>query len=147
MRTHSFLSALLLILILASQALAQQEKISRIEFNSGTRTFRQQIIITPDSAISVEEDFRINLKPITSAKKLKEGEWKTILHCLEGVKLSEIDALKSPTDKRTYDAAAHGSIIITTENNKTYTHGFDDEEPHAKLKPLMRQILQYKKKK
>jgi hypothetical protein len=41
---------------------------------------------------------------------------------------------------RASDAAAHGSLIITTSDSKSYTHAFDDENPHQKFQPLMKQI-------
>jgi hypothetical protein len=121
--------------------------ITRIEFNSGSRTFRQQIIITSDSIVSVKEDFRINLKPVVKSGKATPAEWKNILQCLKDVALEEIPSLKSPSDKRTYDGASHGSIIITTRDRRSFTHDFDDENPHAKLQPLMKQILKTRDKK
>lgn len=129
-------------IIAANDGYAQKpENIQRIEFNSGARSFRQQVILTPDSVLSIEEDFRKNDRPVVKFAKMTSSDWNALTKALEGVELSTIDQLKSPTDKRTYDAAAHGSIIITLRGNKTYTHGFDDKTPHEKLMPLMKAIL------
>jgi hypothetical protein len=121
--------------------------ITRIEFNSGSKTFRRQIIITPDSVLSVEEDFRINLKPVVKSGKATPAEWKSMLQSLKDVSIDEIPGLKSPSAGRTYDAASQGSIIITTRDRRSFTHDFDDETPHAKLQPLMKQILKIRNKK
>ena len=121
-------------------------KITRLEFNSGTRSFREQIILTPDSIVVIKEDFRIDLKPQVKRKSMTSKDWQVLTSKVKDVDLSEIEELKSPSDKRTYDAAAHGSLIITTENKKSYTHGFDDEEPHVTLKPLMDEIAKFRKK-
>jgi hypothetical protein len=40
----------------------------------------------------------------------------------------------------------HSTITITTKSGEQFTHSFDDDDPHEKLKPLMREILQWKKK-
>jgi hypothetical protein len=60
---------------------------------------------------------------------------------LKGIKPREIENLKSPGDKRTYDAASHGSIILTTAAGESFSHGFDDTEPHQSLQTLMKRIL------
>jgi hypothetical protein len=122
------------------------QEISRIEFNSGTRGYREQIIITPDSIVSIQEDIKANQKPNVKARAASPKEWSKLLDCLKDVRLTEIETLESPTMKRAYDGASHGSIIITTTDNKTFTHGFDDEDPHKKLKPLMAEIKKYRKK-
>ena len=122
-------------------------EITRIEFNSGTRTYREQVILTPDSVVSIEEDFRLNLKPVVKGRKENSDDWQALQKSLGNVVLSEVPKLKSPSDKRTYDAAAHGTIIITTKDNKTFTHGFDDQSPNEKLMPLMREIQRIRKEK
>jgi hypothetical protein len=137
---------ILFLLILMSQCMGQTSgSIVRVEYNSGTRTFRQQVIATPDSLISIEEDFRIHLKPVIKGRALSDEEWNALTGKLGRVQLSEIDELKSPTNRRTVDAAAHGSLIITTSDKKSFTHGFDDQEPHEILQPLLTELLKLKK--
>lgn len=121
-----------------------QDKVSRIEFNSGTRTFRQQIILTRDSVVTIEENFRTDLKPQISRRSMNAKEWNSLLESLKGISLEDIDDLKSPTDKRTYDAAAHGSLILTDPAGKSFSHGFDDDNAHQRLQPLVKKILRFK---
>lgn len=132
--------------VVLGQGFAQQEsEITRIEFNSGTRTQRQQVILTPDSIRIIREDFRVDQRPDITDRSMTSREWKALISSLKDVRLSEIKNLQSPSMRRTYDAAAHGSLIITTSNGETYTHGFDDENPHRKLRNLMDQIRRVRK--
>jgi hypothetical protein len=119
---------------------ASQSEITRIEYHAASRTFRKQIIITPDSVTRKEEDFRKGGSPVSEHRKTSSKEWKRLLDALNGIEPESITQLKSPTDKRTYDAATHGSITITADSS-SYTHGFDDTEPNLRLKPLMEEIL------
>jgi len=139
---------LFIFFISISQVLYSQthDDIRRIEFNSGTRTYREQIILTADSVVCIQEDFQVDKKPRLTARKATEREWSGLIASLQDVRMTEIETLESPTMKRTFDGASHGSIIITTKDNSTFTHGFDDEDPHKKLKPLMSQIRKFRKK-
>jgi hypothetical protein len=145
-RIIPFFSFMILILACSYRASSQESEISRIEFNSGSRTFREQIIVTPDSLLMITEDFRIDLKPSVKTRAVHRKEWDALITSLKDVRLTEIETLQSPTMKRTYDAAAHGSLIITGSNGQSYTHGFDDEDPHRKFRPLMEQIRKIRKK-
>jgi hypothetical protein len=127
--------------LVLSGSCAAQNEISRIEFNSGSRTFRQQVIITPDSLVSVEENFRTDAKPVIERRKITSSEWQSLMSSLNGIKPQSISDLKSPGDKRTYDAASHGSLVLTTVSGQSFTHGFDDTEPHKSLQGLMKRIL------
>ncbi len=117
-----------------------KSEITRIEFNSGTRVQRQQVILTPDSIRIIREDFRVDQTPNVTDRQMSSNEWQNVISSLGDVRLSEIKNLQSPSMRRTFDGAAHGSLIITTRNGDTYTHGFDDEQPHRKLRGLMSEI-------
>jgi hypothetical protein len=131
----------LMLLLLSSGSCAAQNEISRIEFNSGSRTFRQQVIITPDSLVRIEENFRTNTKPVIEKRKITSSEWQSLISSLNGIKPQDIVDLKSPGDKRTYDAASHGSLILTTGAGESFSHGFDDTTPHQSLQTLMTRLL------
>jgi len=140
-----FLVLSIIVIVSCNSFVQKESDVTRIEFNSGSRTFREQIILTRDSIIVVKEDFRIDLKPQIKRKSMSAKDWQGLMEIADRIDIKSIGELKSPTDKRTYDAASHGSLIISTKNNKSYTHGFDDEEPHAKLKPLMTEIGKFRK--
>lgn len=145
---NNLLVSIVLVSSFFSLAVSAQssKEINRIEFNSGTRGYSEQIIITPDSIISIQQDFKMDQKPRVKTRACSAKEWSKLLECLKDVRLTEIETLESPTMKRAYDGASHGSIIITSSDKQTYSHGFDDEDPHKKLKPLMVEIKRYRKK-
>ena len=138
----SILYSLAILIISASCSVQAQvsEKPVRIEFNSGTRMYREQFIFTPDSVITVKEDFRKNDHANHTRRKTSPSEWRALVESLKEVSLPAVSTLESPTMKRASDAAAIGTIIITTGDGKSYTHEFDDENPHQTFKPLMKQI-------
>jgi hypothetical protein len=135
-------TAFALLTLICTSCMAQNE-ISRIEYESGTRTFREQIIITADSIITIQEDFRKRPEPVVVRKKTSANAWRKVTAALQ-VKPEELEGLKAPSDKRTYDAASHSSIKITVGNSKSYSHGFDDDDPNDKLKPFLKTILDLK---
>jgi hypothetical protein len=135
-----FIFGFAIALLSCSKSLAQHE-ISRIEYTSDTRGFHRQLILTPDSLTSVTEDFRASENPVIVRRAISRDEWTSLLSALGGIKPEEIQQLKSPGDKRAYDAAPQGSITITTKDSNSFSHGFDDPDPNEKLKPLIKQLL------
>ena len=132
-------SILFFFLLTGYTAVAQNEhRITRIEFSSLTRGHQESIVFSVDSV-------KIMVNSKTGAKPLKKKDWGQLLNSLKSVVLPDIDGLKSPTMKRAHDGARHSAITIVTQS-KTYSHGFDDENPHDKLKPLMKVIHALKSK-
>jgi hypothetical protein len=146
MKKHQYILPFMILLISSCLAASVQDKsnISRIEFNAGTRAYREQLIVTPDSTIVIKEDFRINQKPVIKTRTTAPAQWTAITNSIKDIQPSEIGSLKSPTDKRTYDAATIGTIIITTNEGKSYSHEFDDENPHEKFAALMKELKKVK---
>jgi len=134
------LSFLIVVFVVVNSSAQQESDVTRVEFNSGTRTQRQQVILTPDSIRIIREDFRVDQTPDVTDRAMPSNEWQNVISSLKDVRLTEIKNLQSPSMRRTFDGAAHGSLIITTRNGDTYTHGFDDEQPHRKLRGLMNAI-------
>lgn len=146
MATPRILCLILLAIVTTAVTVTQKtEDVNRIEFNSGTRTYREQLIITPDSLSVIKEDFRVDQRPQIHRRSTSAGEWRSVKEALKDIRLTEIETLQSPTMKRTFDGAAHGSIIITTSDGRSFTHGFDDENPHRKFRLLMDQISKLRK--
>lgn len=132
-------------LILALSLLAmlsftqKKNDIIKIEFSSVTRGHQEFVVITPDS-IKVTGN-----KQKAMARALEKKEWTAIINAIDKLELSSVSALKSPTMKRAYDGARHSTITLTTQS-QSYAHTFDDENPHEKLKPLLKIIVDKKKK-
>jgi hypothetical protein len=119
-------------------------QVTKVEFTSLTRGgIINQIIITKDSVTKSTSAGR-GAELQTIKKSISKKDWQRLLRSLKDVTLSQVPELKSPTMKRAYDGALHSTISITTNDAVIVTHSFDDEEPHEKLKLLMKQINRLK---
>ncbi|MEP4091317.1 hypothetical protein [Reichenbachiella sp.] len=119
---------------------AQVDNIEKISFQSLSRGYFENVVITQDSLIIRKSENRGSVEQ-TTRRYLTKKEWKSLVRYLSKVILSDIPVLKSPTAKRTYDGARHSSIIIYTTDGSSYEHLFDNEDPNDKLEPLMKCII------
>lgn len=136
---------LLFIISIYAAALAQNDPIIKVEFQSLSRGYFEKVTITQDSLTIRKSENRGSAERVIP-RSLSKKEWKSLLKDLSLVNLSEMPTLKSPTVKRTYDGARHSSIVIYTANNQ-YEHLFDDENPHLELQALMNCIIHIRDRK
>jgi hypothetical protein len=137
-----FKTCLLCVLIMmttGSLKAQQKDSIKQIDFTKSTRGYEERIRVTADSVVTRVEDFRADEKVKQSGRKLKAGEWRTLLKTLKNVPLESIPSLPSPGMQRASDAALQGTLQVTTRQ-QTYAHAFDNEDPNAKLKPLLKAV-------
>jgi hypothetical protein len=119
-------------------------QVVKVEFTSLTRGgVIKQIVISKDSVITSTSEGR-GAELQTIKKSISEKDWQLVIGSLKELTLSEVPDLKSPTLKRAYDGALHSTISITTNEAIVVEHSFDDEQPHEKLKLLMKQINRLK---
>lgn len=123
---------------IAMAARCQDDPVIKVEFTSLTRGYQKQIFISRDSVVETINGLEAGNKSIT--RKLAGGEWKSLAEAIGDISLEEIPDLPSPTSRRAFDGARHSTIVISTRAGKSYTHAFDDEDPHEKLQPLMTTI-------
>lgn len=116
-----------------------QEHIMRIEFSSLTRGYQEHITFTSDSM--KYSRVQAGHPKVAKARALKKSEWEDLLKVVQKIDLKEMSELKSPTMKRSFDGAKHSTISVITDSNQTFSHLFDDENPHEKLKGLMSAIV------
>jgi hypothetical protein len=112
--------------------------ITKIEFTSLTRGYQKHIFITADSLKETVAGRQDNNKIVK--RTLPAGEWDTLTKSISDVMLPGIAELPSPTSRRAFDGALHSTITISTNDGKSFSHTFDDENPHEKLQPLMEAI-------
>lgn len=131
--------ALITILLVCWTAILAQknEGIKQIEFSKVSRGYEEHVRIKADSVHVFVHDMRGDKAAVKFARKIEESEWIKIVEKTKSLKLNEIEKLPSPTMNRASDAALHGTLTITTGDDKSYSHGFDDENPHDLLKPLL----------
>jgi len=134
---------LIMWLLFGCASVAQNSgEIVRIEFSSVSRGYQELVSITADSIKISKSQF--GHPAVSKTQVFTNEEWTDVLKSLQNVALKEVNALESPTMKRAYDGARHSTITITTNSSQSYSHTFDDENPHQKLTPLMR-IIEKKK--
>jgi hypothetical protein len=120
------------------RATMQQQKgaiITKVEFTSLTRGYQKQVFLTADSLVEVIDGRQDDTK--VTKRKLPAGEWDVLIKSIGTVPLTEVQELPSPTSRRAFDGARHSTLTLTTKEGKSYSHTFDDENPHKKLQPLM----------
>jgi hypothetical protein len=120
------------------RAIMQQQKetiITKVEFTSLTRGYQKQVFLTADSLVEIIDGRQDDNKVVK--RKLPVGEWEVLLKSVRNIPLTEIQQLPSPTSRRAFDGAKHSTITLATRDGKSYSHTFDDENPHEKLQPLM----------
>ena len=115
------------------------EVITKITFSSLTRGYQNEVFFTGDSLIAMENN---RGEEKLQKRKLQPFEWQNLLNTTAGLKLDDIPDLPSPTSKRAFDGAYHSTITIHTTSGNSYTHSFDDRNPHASLMELMEAIIQ-----
>lgn len=134
-------SIITILLVWWTALLAQKNaEIKQVEFSKVSRGYEGHVRIKSDSVHVFIHDIRGDKAAVKFSRKTEESEWVKIIESAKPLKLKEIEALPSPTMKRASDAAMHGTLTITTADEKTYPHGFDDENPHDSLKPLLKLV-------
>lgn len=137
--SKTFLLCVLIAMTTGSLKAQKKDSIKQIDFTKSTRGYEERIRVTPDSVVTRVEDFRAHEKVKQSGRKLSAGEWRTLLKTLKNVSLETIPNLPSPGMQRASDAALQGTLQVTT-TQQTYAHSFDNEDPNAKLVPLLKAL-------
>lgn len=118
--------------------------IASIRFKTFTRGASKTVKISKDSIVSSFTGHATGEQPVRC--KIKKEDWNLLTKQLNEVNVSDMPSLTSPTNKRAVDGAWHSEIIIETTAQKSFSHSFDNEEPHEKLKSLMQVIAMLEKK-
>lgn len=135
----------ILTLVISENACAQSlETVSSISFTKQSRGFIDEVVVSRDSVRGVVENHREPDNSKHYAAEVDQDGWSKLMMALQGVDLSEIDGLQSPTMNRAHDGAIHSSIVITFEDGNSISHSFDDEKPHPDLQPLLDALLQFR---
>ncbi|HYC86952.1 MAG TPA: hypothetical protein VEB86_17085 [Chryseosolibacter sp.] len=133
----------ILLLMFVCLAARCQPPVTKVEFTTLTRGYQKQIFITADSVIAITDGRQDDNQ--VSKRRTDPAEWQLLMDALRGVDPQEISGLQSPTSRRAFDGARHSTIKLIVHDGKEYQHGFDDEFPHDKLKPLMDAIVKTEK--
>jgi hypothetical protein len=139
MLLKTFLLCTLVTITICPLSAQQTKTIKQIDFTKSTRGYEERIRVTPDSVVVRIENFRADEKVQQSGRKLTAKEWRALLKTLKNVPLETIPNLPSPGTQRASDAALQGTLQVATPQ-QTYPHSFDNEDPNAKLAPLLKAV-------
>ena len=142
MKTKHTLFLFIILVTVSTIGSAQDRKVEKIEFNTLTRGYMENVMITADSVIFTKGG-NSKEKQKKNGRLTTKKEWKCLLKKIQSIDLSNISELESPTMKRAFDGAKHSKIVIYN-NGKSYQHLFDDENPHQILSGLMICIVDIK---
>jgi hypothetical protein len=130
-----------LLLVCCTLLWAQSKiEIKEVEFSKVARGYEEHVRINADSVHVLVHDTRGEKSPVTFSRKTEREEWVKLMDIAKPIKLEELDKLASPTMNRASDGAMHGTLTFTSDRGKSYAHGFDDENPHDSLKPLLQAV-------
>jgi hypothetical protein len=114
-----------------------QQTVTQIELSKISRGYQEDVRITPDSVFILMDDSSGQPR-VRHSRKLESQEWTRLVESLDDVQLTIIPSLPSPTMNRAVDGARHSTLTVTTSDGRSYPHGFDDEDPHEALQPLLK---------
>jgi hypothetical protein len=124
----------------SSETTTKTAAIKEVVFHTGSRGYQKKISLTKDSVLLVINS-SFEARPSKNIKTgISTSEWNKVTASLNGVDITGLKELPSPTMKRAVDAADHSSIAVTTDQE--YIHSFDNTDPHEQLKKLMEVILE-----
>jgi hypothetical protein len=119
-----------------SQNNEQNNEISFI-YETMTRGSRANYTLT-------QEDIKVvrNMGGETKAsEKMKPKDWDNLIEKMKEIDVPNISKLKPPSDKRTFDGAAHAVLTIKKGDEVYRSNSFDHGNPPSELKSLVKAIL------
>ena len=119
-----------------SQNNNQDEDIS-FTYETITRGSRINYTLTKEE-IKVVKNLGTETK---ASQEMTAKEWSGLMDKLKEIDVPNINKLVPPSDKRTFDGAAHAILSINVGDKKYKSNSFDHGNPPAALKPLVKAIL------
>ncbi|CAM4216318.1 hypothetical protein [Gillisia hiemivivida] len=119
-----------------SQNNEQNNEISFI-YETMTRGSRANYTLT-------QEDIKVvrNMGGETKAsEKMTSKDWDNLIEKMKEIDVPNISKLKPPSDKRTFDGAAHAVLTIKKGDQVYRSNSFDHGNPPSELKSLVKAIL------
>lgn len=72
---------------------------------------------------------------------LSDEEWKELVDTFKEIKLDEMEQMKAPTVKRTFDGALHANLTITLKDETYKTPGFDHQYPPKGIEKFINKLV------
>lgn len=78
---------------------------------------------------------------VKNSAKMTVKDWNSLLEKMKEVDVPNISKLVPPSDKRTYDGAAHAILTIKMGEKVYKSNSFDHGNPPSEIKSLVKAIL------
>ncbi len=130
---------LLFPILMAETCSQNNEQNKEISFTYETMTRGSRVNYT-----LTQEDIKVvrNMGGETKAsEKMTSKDWENLMEKMEEIDVPNISKLKPPSDKRTFDGAAHAILTIKKGDEVYRSNSFDHGNPPSQLKSLVKAIL------
>jgi len=115
----------------------EQNKDVSFTYETMTRGSRANYTLNKEE-IKVVKNLGVETK---ASAKMTAKDWDNLIEKMKEIDVPNINQLKPPSDKRTFDGAAHAILTIKI-GDKVYTsNSFDHGNPPSPLKSLVKAIL------
>src|SRR6218665_190629 len=108
-----------------------------IEYSALTRGFYQKIVIQNQS-VTVFNDRKSEDKSTTT--KISDADWQYLITEFQDIDLDDLENLKAPSEKRYYDGAAIGTLIVTYKDKTYNSASFDHGTPPVEIARLVTKL-------
>ena len=117
------------------------QKIIAYEYNIVTRGYKQNIKVNKKT-IEIEANNSSSKNGPKKTTTVTSSElWTALQDASKSIKLNEIGTLESPTNKRQFDGAMFGSLILTNEDSIYTSAGFDHGHPPLMIKTIVDSLV------
>lgn len=114
-----------------------QDKDITLTYETIKRGSRENYTLTKDEIIVVK-----NTGDETKVSdKITSNDWEYLMDKMKEIEVAKINQIKPPSDKRTFDGAAHAIITIKVGEKVYKSNSFDHGNPPPELKSLVKAIL------
>lgn len=137
---NAIATCLLVLIFEAAGNCQSTSEIREFELSKVTRGYQEHVRITADSLHVFIENRKDEKASRSYSRVITKDEWTTLLSAAKELNLKDLPALPSPGMKRAADAALHATLTVYTKDGQSYSHGYDDEDPHKALQPLRKAI-------
>ncbi|TVZ26423.1 hypothetical protein JM83_1380 [Gillisia sp. Hel_I_86] len=115
----------------------EQEKDISFTYETITRGSRTSCTLNKEE-VKVVKNMGTETK---ASEKTTSKDWENLMEKMEEIDVPNINKLKPPSNKRTFDGAAHAILTIKMGDKVYKSNSFDHGNPPSEIKPLVKAIL------
>ena len=121
----------------------QNKNIPVIKYEANARNFVLNIKVENQVLfVSRKRDANDYQEKIT----ISDPDWKEIIMLIKALDLAKVKTIKSPTEQRFYDGAAHANITFIFDKIEYPANGFDHGFPPVEIEKVVNKILKLTEK-